>query len=65
MRSQGGSRAAGLQVFVFPALLWWKLKAREAAARGECKTGEFAMPLYSMFNVFLAIFMAAAYYATL
>jgi len=60
-----GSTLAGLQVFVFPGLLWWKLKAREAAEKGLCKTSEFPMPLYTHFNIVLAVFMAAAYYATL
>ena len=56
-----GDTLAGLQVFVFPGLLYWKVKEKEHRAKGEV----FAVPLYTWMNIFLAVFMCVCYYATL
>jgi hypothetical protein len=47
-----------LAVFVFPALLWWKLQEREVGH-------SIGIPFYSWFNIAVAVVMAVAYYATL
>ena len=56
-----GATLAGLQVFVFPGLLYWKVKEKEHKAKGE----GFTIPLYTWLNIFLAVFMCVCYYATL